>query len=58
MMKPLNEAVIDFHQIQDIVYWSMKWAISPHQLLKAFYAINTASVAKLEEYLRSEGFAV
>ncbi|MEJ7740563.1 MAG: hypothetical protein WKF97_24360 [Chitinophagaceae bacterium] len=57
-MKPLNEAVIDFHQIQDIVYWSMKWAISPHQLLKAFYAINTASVAKLEEYLRSEGFAV
>ena len=26
---------IDFKKIQDIIYWSKKWEISPHQLIEA-----------------------
>ena len=49
---------IDFKKIQDIVYWSKKWEVSPNQLIKAYTATQSREVRKIEEYLRDEGFAV
>ena len=49
---------IDFKKIQDIVYWSKKWEVSPNQLIKAYTATQSREVKKIEEYLREEGFAV
>ncbi len=58
MIHCLNETVINFQNIQDIIYWSKKWEVSPYELMKAYYTTNTNSVRKIEEYLRSKGFAV
>ncbi|MEO6916206.1 MAG: hypothetical protein ABI174_10055 [Chitinophagaceae bacterium] len=49
---------IDFKKIQEIIYWSTKWEVSPNQLIKAYTATQSREVKKLEEYLREEGFAI
>lgn len=53
-----SETEIDFKSIQDIIYWSKKWEVSPHQLKKAFTATNSSDVKRIIEYLREQGFAV
>ena len=50
--------VIDFKRIQEIIYWSKKWEVSPNQLIKAYTATESREVKKIEEYLREKGFAV
>jgi len=52
------EAEIDFKRIQDVVYWSKKWEVSPHQLIEAYNAVQSNRVKKIEEYLRGKGFAI
>ena len=49
---------IDFKKIQEIIYWSKKWEVSPNQLIKAYTAVESREVKKIEEYLREKGFAV
>ena len=57
-MQNVFEYEIDFQRIQDIIYWSKKWEISPSQLMKAYYSTQTCDVKKIEIYLRENGFAV
>jgi hypothetical protein len=49
---------IDFKKIQDIIYWSKKWEISPHQLIHAYQFLQSSNVKKIEKYLREKGFAI
>jgi len=49
---------IDFGKIQDIIFWSKKWEVSPNQLLAAYQELHTNSVKKIEKYLREKGFAL
>ena len=58
ILQYLTEKEIDFEKIQDIIYWSKKWEISPYQLMQAFYIIKTGNVRKIENYLREKGFAI
>lgn len=58
MIHGINDTEIDFQKIQDIIYWTKKWEISAYQLIDAFYTIKTNKVSKIEEYLRSKGFAL
>lgn len=58
MIHGMNDSEIDFQKIQDIIYWTKKWEISAYQLMEAFYTIKTNKVSKIEEYLRSKGFAL
>lgn len=58
MIHGVNDSEIDFQKIQDIIYWTKKWEISAYQLMEAFYTIKTNKVSKIEEYLRSKGFAL
>ena len=58
ILQYITEKEIDFEKIQDIIYWSKKWEISPYQLMQAFYIIKTSNVRKIENYLREKGFAV
>ncbi|MEJ7766444.1 MAG: hypothetical protein WKF89_01445 [Chitinophagaceae bacterium] len=54
----ISEPYIDFKKIQDIIYWSKKWEVSPHQLIEASIATQNSSVKVIEEYLRNRGFAI
>lgn len=56
-LKPLDPQ-IDFKKIQDIIYWSKKWEVSPHQLIEASNATKSSNVKTIEDYLRSKGFAI
>ena len=49
---------IDFQKIQDVIYWSKKWEISPHQLIEAAQFLKTNDVKTIESYLREKGFAI
>lgn len=49
---------IDFEKIQDVIYWSKKWEISPHQLIEAAQFLKTNNVKTIEWYLREKGFAI
>jgi hypothetical protein len=53
-----NGPEINFKKIQDIIYWSKKWEISPHQLIDAYQALQNNNVKAIEAYLRGKGFAV
>ncbi|MEJ7738819.1 MAG: hypothetical protein WKF97_15445 [Chitinophagaceae bacterium] len=53
-----SETEIDFKNIQDIIYWSKKWEVSPHQLMKAFTETQSSNVNRIIEYLREQGFAL
>lgn len=59
-LKKLNplDPQIDFKRIQDIIYWSKKWEVSPHQLIEASNATQSSNVKTIEEYLRGKGFAI
>ena len=49
---------IDFEKIQDVIYWSKKWEVSPHQLVDASQILKTNNVKEIEAYLREKGFAI
>ncbi len=49
---------IDFKKIQDIIYWSKKWEISPNQLIDAYQELKSNNVKEIEAYLRGKGFAI
>lgn len=53
-----NNPEINFREIQDIIYWSRKWEISPQQLVEASQALESSEVKKIENYLREKGFAI
>lgn len=58
LLQYLTETEIDFEKIQDVIYWSKKWEVTPYQLIQAFFVIKTSKVRKIEDYLREKGFAV
>jgi hypothetical protein len=58
IVKQLQEPTIDFLRIDDIIYWSKKWEISPYQLIVAYYATENNRVKTIEAYLRAKGFAL
>lgn len=49
---------IDFKKVQEIIYWSKKWEVSPHQLIEASQHLQTNNVREIEAYLREKGFAI
>ncbi|MEO5997683.1 MAG: hypothetical protein ABIN89_13165 [Chitinophagaceae bacterium] len=49
---------IDFKKIQDIIFWSKKWEISPNRLVEASQTLNSNNVKSIENYLREKGFAL
>ena len=49
---------IDFKKIQDIIFWSKKWEVSPNQLVEAYQTLNSNNVKQIEKYLREKGFAL
>jgi|GEM_PF-3069716 len=53
-----NDPAIDFKKIQDVIYWSKKWEISPYQLVEASQTLKTSNVKEIEAYLREKGFAI
>jgi len=57
-VRKTDDPKIDFTQLDDIVYWTKKWEISAHQLNEAIKATGSNKVRKIEEYLRSKGFAI
>ncbi len=55
--KRSTKSSISFDQPLDIIYWTKKWEISPHQLLAAVKNTKSTSVARIATYLKQFGFA-
>jgi hypothetical protein len=49
---------IHLNRIDEIVFWSKKWEISPKQLLIAIQAVRSTRVIKIRAYLIHQGFAL
>ena len=49
---------IDFKKIQDVIFWSKKWEVSPNQLIEAYQTLHSNDVKTIEKYLREKGFAL
>lgn len=49
---------VNLSRLDEIVYWTKKWEISPNQLLQAVNATHSNNVQTITQYLRERGFAV
>lgn len=52
------QPTLNLARIDDIVYWTKKWEISPNQLLQAVRATQSSDVQAITKYLRERGFAL
>ncbi|HZK63414.1 MAG TPA: DUF3606 domain-containing protein [Puia sp.] len=52
------QPTLNLARIDDIVYWTKKWEISPNQLFQAVRAIQSSDVQAIAKYLRERGFAL
>ena len=43
---------VDISKLNEMVYWTYKWKISPFQLLEAIKETKSNIVTKIEEYLK------
>jgi hypothetical protein len=57
-MNKVLQPTLNMARIDDIVYWTKKWEISPNQLLQAVRAIQSSDVQAIAKYLRDRGFAL
>jgi hypothetical protein len=57
MNKHLQPSV-NLSRLDEIVYWTKKWEISPNQLLLAIRATQSNNVQVITQYLRERGFAI
>jgi hypothetical protein len=49
---------VNLSRLDDIVYWTKKWEISPNQLFQAVKATQSNDVNTITLYLRERGFAI
>lgn len=56
--KAEKKPYLNLDQVNEIVYWTKKWEISPEQLLIAVNATRSNSIPKIIAYLRQQGFAL